>query len=82
MLDSPSIIVVDDERELLSLFKEFLTMEGYTVIAFTDPILAFEYYQETFDKHSLIITDLRMPSMCGIELAKRIREMNEKIKVF
>ena len=81
-LSSPSIIVIDDEIELASLFKEFLRKEGYTVVSFTDPVLAFEYYRETADKHSLIITDLRMPGICGIDLAKNVREINSKVKIF
>ena len=82
MSSAPSIIVVDDEVELATLFKAFLTNEGYNVISFADPILAFEYFKETSDKHSLIITDLRMPGLSGIELAKKIREINTKIKIF
>lgn len=77
-----SILVIDDEIELASLFKEFLSKEGFDVISFTDPQVAFEYLRDTFDKHSLIITDLRMPGMCGIELAKKIREINVNIKIF
>jgi len=79
---SRSIIVVDDELELASLFKAFLKNEGYDVISFTDPVIALEYYKETSDKHSLIITDLRMPGICGIDLAKKVREVDSKIKIF
>ena len=70
---SRSIIIVDDEPELASLFKTFLKNEGYDVVSFTDPVLALEYYKETADKHSLIITDLRMPGICGIDLAKKYK---------
>jgi DNA-binding response OmpR family regulator len=77
-----SIIVVDDEIELASLFKTFLENEGYDVVSFTDPTLALECFKETSDKHSLIITDLRMPGMCGIDLAKDIRKINNNIKIF
>ncbi len=56
--------------------------EGYDAVSFSDPLLALEYFKETSDKHSLIITDMRMPGMCGIDLAKKIREFNEKIKIF
>jgi CheY-like chemotaxis protein len=73
---------VDDELELACLFKEFLNNEGYNVVSFTDPVLALEYYKETVDRHSLIITDLRMPGICGIDLAKSIREFDSKIKIF
>jgi CheY-like chemotaxis protein len=67
---SRSIILVDDEPELASLFKAFLKKERYNVVSFTDPVLALEYYKETADKHSLIITDLIMPGICGIDLAE------------
>jgi DNA-binding NtrC family response regulator len=79
---SRSIIVVDDELELASLFKAFLKNKGYDVVSFNDPVLALEYYKETADKHSLIITDLRMPGICGIDLAKSIREFDIKVKIF
>ena len=79
---SPSIIVVDDEPELASLFKEFLTSQVYQVVSFTNPELALEYYKETAGKHSLIITDLRMPGLCGIDLAKSVREYDSKVKIF
>lgn len=77
-----SIIIVDDESELASLFKEFLNKKGYDVVTFTDSVLALEYYKETTGKYSLIITDLRMPGLCGIDLAKSIREFDSKVKIF
>jgi CheY-like chemotaxis protein len=77
-----SILVVDDELELASLFKEFLRNEGYNVVSFTDPVLALEYFKETKEKHSLIITDLRMPDTSGIDLAKSIRKINKDVKIF
>lgn len=82
MAISRSIIVVDDELELASLFKAFLKNEGYDVVSFTDSVLALEYYKETAAKHSMIITDLRMPGICGIDLAKSIMEIDSKIKIF
>jgi DNA-binding response OmpR family regulator len=77
-----SIIVVDDEIELATLFKTFLNQQGFNTISFVDPLLALEYFRETSDKHSLIITDLRMPGLNGLELAKKIRELNPNIMIF
>ena len=77
-----SIIVVDDEIELATLFKTFLNQQGFNTMSFVDPVLALEYFKETSDKHSLIITDLRMPSLNGLELAKEVRELNTNIKIF
>ena len=67
---------------IASLFKAFLINEGYDVVSFTDPALALEYYNGTWDRHSLLITDYRMPSICGIDLAKKVREFNSQIKIF
>jgi len=78
-----SIMVVDDEMELANLFRSFLENEGYNAITFVDPVLALEYFKQTSDKPSLIITDLRMPGLCGLELAKSIRTLGPPdIKIF
>ena len=77
-----SIIVVDDEVELAILFKTFLENQGYNAFSFVDPVLALDYFKQTSDKHSLILTDFRLPGICGIDLAKKIREINNKIKIF
>jgi hypothetical protein len=45
--------VIDDEMELASLFKTFLLKVGFDAKSFTDPIVALDYFEETFDKHSL-----------------------------
>ena len=77
-----SIIVVDDEVELANLFKIFLENQGYNAISFVDPVLALDYFRQTSDTHSLILTDFRMPGICGIDLTKKIRQINNKIKIF
>jgi DNA-binding response OmpR family regulator len=74
--------VIDDEVQLVSLFKESLRKEGFNVFPFTDAELALEYFKETTDRHNLIITDLRIPGMYGTDLAKKIRHINNKITIF
>ena len=44
-----SVIVIDDEMELAALFKTFLSKEGFDAISFTDPLIALEYFKDTFD---------------------------------
>jgi len=70
-----TIMVVDDEVQLSNLFKTFLQNEGYNAISFVDPVLALEHFRQTSDKYSLIITDLRMPGLGGIDLAKSMRTL-------
>jgi CheY-like chemotaxis protein len=77
-----TILIVDDEEELTTLYKEFVRTMGYDVVSFTNPLLALEHYKQRVDKYSLIITDLRMPGMCGLEFAHKIRELDSDVKIF
>ncbi len=81
MSEPTSIMVVEDEKELASLFKAFLERMGYDTVTFTDPIMALEFFKQGNKEFSLILTDLRMPEMSGLELAAEIRKFNEKIKI-
>jgi DNA-binding NtrC family response regulator len=77
-----TILIVDDEEELTTLYKEFVRTMGYDTVSFTNPRLALEHYKQRVDKYSLVITDLRMPGMCGLEFANKIRELNPSVKIF
>lgn len=79
---SLSVLIVDDEMELASIYKKYLEESGYDVISFTDPLLAFEYYKENTQRFTHVLTDLRMPSVNGIELASKIRKLNSKVRIF
>lgn len=83
VLHSPiSILIVDDEKELATLYKEFVIRLGYEGVSFTDPLMAFEHYKKFTSQYPLVMTDLRMPGMCGLELANRIRMLNPSVKIF
>jgi DNA-binding response OmpR family regulator len=77
-----SILIVDDEVELATLFKEYFESSGMYAVSFTNPLLALEYFKEGQNKFSLVITDLRMPGLCGLELAEKIRELDESVNIF
>lgn len=68
-----SILVVDDDVEIAALFKHTLQREGFEVVSFTNPLMAFEHLKTNSNKYSLIMTDLRMPNLNGLEFAKKIR---------
>jgi CheY-like chemotaxis protein len=76
-----SVVVVDDEMEMANLFKEHVQKIGFDTISFTDPCLALDYIKDNFKSFSLVITDLRMPKMSGIDLAREIRKVNNNIKI-
>jgi DNA-binding NtrC family response regulator len=82
MVLSSSILVVDDEQELATLFKEAIGRMGFDVYSFTSPLLALEYFKDNQEKFSLVITDLRMPELSGLELANSIRDVDKSINIF
>ena len=77
-----SFLIVEDEIELASLYREFVYDLGYDVDSFTDPSLALEHFKHSSKEYSLVLTDLRMPSMNGIELALKMRGLNNRMKIF
>jgi DNA-binding response OmpR family regulator len=77
----PSVMVVDDEEELANLFSNFLERSGFNSVSFTDPLLALEHFSQNPERYSLVLTDLKMPELDGIQLAKRIREHNSSVAI-
>jgi len=75
------IAVVDDELDIAQLFRDALqTTNGFTIFAFTEPQTAFEHFELNREDYTLIISDLRMPSINGMELIKKIKELNPYIR--
>ena len=78
-----SVLVIDDEVDIGLLLKQFLHNLGIHAVSFTCPLLAFEHLKNSHKKYSLIMTDLRMPGMSGIDFANKIRkELRSSIKIF
>ena len=73
------ILIVDDQRDIADLVKILLQKEGYDVHEFYDPFMALEYFKENFKHFALVITDVRMPGMSGIELVSKIKEIEQDI---
>ena len=73
------ILIVDDQKDIADLVKILLQKEGYDVHEFYDPFLALEYFKENFKNFALVITDVRMPGMSGIELVSKIKEIEQDI---
>ena len=76
-----SIAVVDDEEDIVTLFREVLQENSYHVTGFTQPLMALDYIRRYPDDFSLIIIDYRMPQMQGCELSNKISEINPNIKM-
>jgi DNA-binding NtrC family response regulator len=75
------IILLDDEPDIVSVFGKVLQLSGYEANGFTDPWKALEFFAKNRDKCSLVITDLRMPHMNGIDFAAKVRKINPDVKL-
>ncbi|MCK4607228.1 MAG: sigma-54-dependent Fis family transcriptional regulator [candidate division Zixibacteria bacterium] len=73
------LIVVDDEAGQRDLLSGFLSKKGYQVSAFGSGEEALEEYHKVFSPLALV--DMKMPGMDGLELLRRLREMNPFIQV-
>lgn len=75
------LAVVDDEPDLAYMFRDALSQIPHTrVFAFSDPLLALEHVRTNSEKYQCVISDYRMPSITGMELLTKIKEVNPTIK--
>lgn len=74
--------IVDDEPDITQLFHDALceNVDGISVFAFTDPVKAFEHFTENKESYALVISDLRMPGLNGLELLKKVKRTNPKVR--
>ena len=78
---STSIMIIDDEEDILNLFHDYLQKQGHNVKSYVDPVLAIKEIKNNPLEYSVIITDVRMPGISGIELIKIVNKLNKSIKV-
>jgi len=69
------ILIVDDERQITRVLRTSLQSSGYDVSVANNGLEAFEMFQSV--SPDLIITDLAMPEMNGIELTRAVRRISE-----
>src|SRR6476620_120666 len=75
MNDKPRILVVDDEPQLTRVLRTGLKSRGYDVLAAEDGVNGLRLFKEW--QPDLVITDLAMPNMDGLELCKQLRAISQ-----
>ena len=74
--DTKYILLVDDEKDILDLFTEYLTSNGLIIISFQNPIEALNFLNSNINNCSLVITDYSMPQMSGLDFIRHIRDID------
>jgi DNA-binding NtrC family response regulator len=74
--------VIDDDIDITTLFHDVLcenVLEA-SVYAFNDPVAALKHFTENESNYALLISDLRMPGLNGLELLKKVKVSNPKVR--
>ncbi|MDQ3837893.1 MAG: response regulator [Thermoproteota archaeon] len=79
--ESRSILLVDDERDIIKTVKRWLEADGFRVYGYADPLQALECFQNNYDKIDLVLSDVRMRKMNGYDLVKKIKAIRPETKV-
>lgn len=80
-LNQGLVMLVDDEIDIVGLFTEILTLNGINVRPFTNAEEALREFEQNHSYYKLVISDVRMSPMSGIEFIKKLREIDANIKV-
>lgn len=81
MSHNQRIMVVDDEPDLLRMVELYLKTWKFDVIAFGNPTDALAAFRRDPSAFSLVLTDIRMPAMTGLELAAHMLKIRPDIKI-
>lgn len=76
-----SILIVEDEAELRSLFSIILEMEGFTVLQAADGQKGLDILTAHPGDIAMLITDLNLPKVAGVDLINQARRLNPAVKI-
>ena len=76
-----SIMIIDDEPDVLFTYSVILKERGYQVKSFADANEALFSLKEDPDRYCLILIDLHLGEISGILLARSMREMNDRVRI-
>src|SRR6476660_151329 len=74
-----SVLVIDDDPDILEYLQDFLAAEGFDVTTLGDPTVAVERIRD--EVYHLVVIDLMMPKLSGLDLLAQIRAVDDDIAV-
>lgn len=72
------ILIIDDERELSDVLKKYLILRGYSVTTVYNGKDGIAEAKK--DRYNIIITDIKLPDINGVEVIKAIEKLDDKVK--
>jgi DNA-binding NtrC family response regulator len=75
------VLVVDDDSDIAHTLKQGLVKNRFLVSAFTNPEEALKTFESKSNDYCLLLSDIRMPGLSGIQLARKVKNANPNVKV-
>jgi DNA-binding NtrC family response regulator len=76
-----SILIVDDEIDIINSVKRWLEADGFKVHGIADPLQALEYFENNSEDIDFVLSDIRMQKIDGRDLVKRIKTIRPETKI-
>jgi DNA-binding response OmpR family regulator len=76
---SKTVLIIDDDPDVTTVFGLGLQDEGFGVYTYNDPLEALSQFRPNF--YDLLLIDINMPKMNGIDLSIRILELDTNVKI-
>ena len=74
------LLIIDDDSDIVQVLKIGLLQNGFLVEAFTNPQEALQSFKSDAGSYCLVLSDIRMPGISGIQLSKKVKEVNPNVK--
>ena len=79
-VDKITVMLVDDDNDILQSVRKGLENMGFEVHGFSDSVKALEHIENGCQDCRLVVSDIRMPNINGFQLVRRIRELRPEMK--
>ena len=80
-VENSTIMIVDDEPDVLITYESFLSYTGFNVRTYTDSYQALRAFASSPDLYDLVILDIRMENLNGLQLYQSLKAMNPSSKI-
>lgn len=81
MPQNHKLMVVDDEPDILYITAQSLAKCGFPIDDFTDPLMALAHFEKHAREYSLVLSDIRMPGMSGMDFLNFVKQIRPDIPV-
>jgi CheY-like chemotaxis protein len=76
-----SVLIIDDDVDILTIFKHSLAQVGMNTYTFTNPVLAVEHFRRNANSYDIVVTDIHMTHMSGFQVARAVKQIRPDIKI-